>query len=116
MSKREDIDVVDLKTLRKKYLGVKFNADALPEDEFFMTKHSAILDFSHIQKQSGDCYSYFVSFDIDENKKISKIYAPKSEVLVGHNALGRVYKGRRMNKYDYWRVDKKMQLSVIFED
>lgn len=104
----DQIDVVDLKTLRKKYLKTKFRPSQLDSGvETFFNKHTGELEieFSHLVKWSGDEYNYTVVLCLDDNSVIQKISALKCERLCFDDATGSEYKGKRVDEYDYYRLD-----------
>jgi hypothetical protein len=103
-----DIDVVDIKTLRKKYLKKRICIDKFEKDvSTFFNKLTKELDleFSHLVKWSGDEYNYTITMTLDGNSTIIKISPLKCEQLSFDDASGSGYKGKRVDEYDYYRLD-----------
>lgn len=102
------IDVVDLKTLRKKYLKKKISIDKFKYGVFAnfnkQTKE-LFLEFSHLVSWSGEEYTYTISIFTDDDFVIQKIAALKCERLCGDDARGSSYRGKRTDEYDYYRLD-----------
>lgn len=104
----DEIDVVDLKTLRKKYLKAKLHQDRLDSKvEPFYNKATGelSLEFSHLVKWSGNEYTYTVILTLDDDSAIIKISPLKCERLCFDDASGSGYKGKRVDEYDYYRLD-----------
>lgn len=102
------IDVVDLKSLRKKYLNKVINHERFSSDiTTFFDKHTKELEleFSHLVKWSGDEYNYTVTMTLDDASVILKISPLKCERLCFDDARGSGYKGKRIDEYDYYRLD-----------
>jgi hypothetical protein len=102
------IDVVDLKTLRKKYLKRTIHPDRLSEDiAVFLNKHTKELEleFSQLVKWSGDEYNYTDTMTLDDDSVILKISPLKCGRLCFDDASGSGYKGKRVDEYDYYRLD-----------
>ena len=111
---RNNIDVVDIKTLREKYIGAKFNDGELDKYEYIFdtTTGRTELEFSYLEDWSGNEYTYIVSFCLNEQSEITKIYTPKCQMLLGDDARGSSYKGHRCDDSDYWQIDKKLSAAV----
>ncbi len=102
------IDVVDLKTLRKKYLKKKIFIDRFRKGvlaDFNMQTKELFLEFTHLVSWSGEEYTYTISFFTDDDFIIQKITALKCERLGGDDARGSTYRGKRTDEYDYYRLD-----------
>lgn len=103
-----EIDVVDIKSLRKKYLKRTIYPDRFSSDitTFFNKRTNELeLEFSHLVKWSGDEYNYTVTITLDANSVILKISPLKCERLCFDDAMGSGYKGKRVDEYDYYRLD-----------
>lgn len=103
-----DIDVVDIKSLRKKYLKKRICVDSFQNDvSVFFNKATKELDleFSHLVKWSGDEYNYTTTITLDNDSTIIKISPLKCERLCFDDATGSGYKGKRVDEYDYYRLD-----------
>lgn len=102
------IDVVDIKSLRKKYLNRILHADRFSTDiETFFNKQTKELEleFSHLVKWSGDEYNYIITMTLDDESVIRKISPLKCERLCFDDVSGSGYKGKRVDEYDYYRLD-----------
>jgi hypothetical protein len=103
-----DIDVIDIKSLRKKYLKKRISVDRFQEDvSAYFNKATMELDleFSHLVKWSGDEYIYTVTITLDNDSAITKISPLKCERLCFDDVTGSGYKGKRVDEYDYYRLD-----------
>lgn len=103
-----DIDVIDIKSLRKKYLKKRISIDRFQEDvSAYFNKATKELDleFSHLVKWSGDEYNYTITITLDNASTITKISPLKCERLCFDDATGSGYKGKRVDEYDYYRLD-----------
>ena len=102
------VDVVDLKTLRKKYLKKKVFLDRFPKGvmaDFSQQSKELFLEFTHLVSWSGDEYTYTITLALDDGFVIQKISALKCERLAGDDARGSSYRGKRCDEYDYYRLD-----------
>ena len=102
------IDVVDLKSLRKKYLKQKIFIDRFKKGvmaDFSQQSKELFLEFSHLVSWSGDEYTYTITLVLDDDFAIQKISALKCERLAGDDARGSSYRGKRCDEYDYYRLD-----------
>lgn len=102
------IDVVDLKTLRKKYLKQKISIDKFKKGvfaDFNKQTHELFLEFTHLVSWSGEEYTYTISIFTDDDLVIQKITPLKCERLCGDDARGSTYRGKRTDEYDYYRLD-----------
>ena len=102
------IDVVDIKTLRKKYLKKRIYIDRFDNEistYFDKNTKEFELEFSHLVKWSGDEYNYTITMTLDDNSVILKISPLKCERLCFDDASGSGYKGKRIDEYDYYRLD-----------
>lgn len=102
------IDVVDLKTLRKKYLKKKVSIDKFKKGvfaDFNKQTKELFLEFTHLVSWSGEEYTYTITLIIDDDFVIQKITALKCERLGGDDARGSTYRGKRVDEYDYYRLD-----------
>lgn len=102
------IDVVDLKSLRKKYLKQKLILDRFPKGvwaDFNQDTKELFLEFHHLVKWSGEEYTYTISMFLDDDNVVQKISALKCERLAGDDARGSSYRGKRTDEYDYYRLD-----------
>ena len=102
------IDVVDLKTLRKKYLKKKISEIRARQDvhaDLNLKTKELYLEFSHLVSWSGEEYSYTISIFTDNDLVIQKITPLKCERLCGDDARGSTYRGKRTDEYDYYRLD-----------
>ena len=109
------IDVVDLKTLRKKYLKKKISIDKFKEGVFAdlnKQTNELFLEFTHLVSWSGEEYTYTLSIFTDEDFVIQKITALKCERLGGDDARGSTYRGKRTDEYDYYRLDCILEEAV----
>ena len=110
-----EIDVVDLKTLRQKYLKKKLVLDNFQDSvwvEYHKPTQEVFLEFNHLVKWSGDEYTYTVSLDVDEKMTIKKISALKCQRLAGDDAFRSSYRGKRCDEYDYYRLDLVLSKAV----
>ena len=102
------IDVVDIKSLRKKYAKKKILIDKFRKGvwvDFNQKSKELYLEFTHLVSWSGDEYTYTITITIDDDFIIQKISALKCERLAGDDARGSSYKGKRTDEYDYYRLD-----------
>ena len=102
------IDVVDVKTLRKKYAKKKIHIDRFQKGvwvDFSQKSKELFLEFTHLVSWSGDEYTYTISMITDDDFVIQKISALKCERLAGDDARGSTYRGKRTDEYDYYRLD-----------
>ena len=103
-----NIDVVDIKSLRKKYLNRTIHTDLFGSDieTFFDQRTKELeLEFSHLVKWSGDEYNYIITMTLDDASVIRKISPLKCERLCFDDVSGSGYKGKRVDEYDYYRLD-----------
>lgn len=113
----DTIDVVDLKTLRKKYIKKKIHA--LKECKgvemgLDLRTHELYIEFSHLVSWSGEEYNYTISIFTDEDLVIQKITPLKCERLTCDDARGSTYRGKRTDEYDYYRLDCVLQNAIEF--
>ena len=109
------IDVVDLKTLRKKYLKKKISIDKFRKGvlaDFNQQTKELFLEFTHLVSWSGEEYTYTISIFTDDDFIIQKISPLKCERLSGDDARGSTYKGKRTDEYDYYRMDCILEEAV----
>lgn len=102
------IDVVDVKTLRKKYIKKRIHVDKFQNGvlvDFSQDTKELFLEFYHLVSWSGDEYTYTISIVVDDDFIIRKITALKCERLSGDDARGSTYRGKRTDEYDYYRLD-----------
>ena len=112
------IDVVDLKTLRKKYLKKKISVIKSRKGvhaDFNLKTKELFLEFTHLVSWSGEEYTYTISIFTDDDLVIKKITALKCERLCGDDARGSTYRGKRTDEYDYYRLDCVLTEAVVFE-
>ncbi len=112
------IDVVDIKTLRKKYLKKKIIIERFPNGVsayFDQKNHELFLEFTHLVSWSGEEYTYTISLIIDDDSIIQKIFPLKCERLAFDDARGSTYKGKRIDEYDYYRLDCTLSVAVSDE-
>lgn len=110
-----EIDVVDLKTLRKKFIRKKLVLENFQDGvwvDYSKASQEVFLEFSHLVKWSGDEYTYTVSLVVDEDMTIKKISALKCERLAGDDAFRSTYHGKRCDEYDYYRLDCVLSKAV----
>ncbi len=110
-----DIDVIDIKSLRKKYLKKRISADRFQDDVsayFNRVTKELDLEFSHLVKWSGDEYNYTITITLDNDSAITKISPLKCERLCFDDATGSGYKGKRVDEYDYYRLDCLLRTAV----
>lgn len=110
------IDVVDVKTLRKKYLKQKIHIDRFQKGvwvDFNQNTKELFLEFTHLVSWSGEEYTYTISMALDDDHIIRKISALKCERLSGDDARGSSYRGKRTDEYDYYRLDRILSSTVI---
>ena len=103
-----DIDVIDIKSLRKKYLKKRVFIDRFQNNVsayFNKATKELELEFSHIVKWSGDEYNYIITITLDDDSSITKISPLKCERRCFDDATGSGYKGKRVDEYDYYRLD-----------
>ena len=103
-----DIDVIDIKSLRKKYLKKRIFIDRFQKDVSAYFNNATMelyLEFSHLVKWSGDEYTYTITLTLDNDSAITKISPLKCERLCFDDATGSGYKGKRVDEYDYYRLD-----------
>ena len=111
-----EIDVVDIKTLRQKYMKKKVCIDHFPKGVWVdLNKNTKelFLEFTHLVSWSGDEYTYTISVMLDDDFIIRKISALKCERLAGDDARGSTYRGKRTDEYDYYRLDRILSPAVI---
>lgn len=102
------IDVVDIKTLRKKYLKKKISIVKFKKGvyaDFNLQTKELFLEFTHLVSWSGEEYTYNISIFTDDDLVIQKITPLKCERLCGDDARGSTYRGKRTDEYDYYRLD-----------
>lgn len=112
----DEIDVVDLKNLRKKYLKKRVYIDKFERGvwaDFNQATKELFLEFSHLVKWSGDEYTYTVSLILDGDHVIQKISALKCQCLAGDDARGSSYRGKRADEYDYYRLDCILEAAIL---
>lgn len=110
------IDVVDVNTLRKKYLKQKIHIDRFQKGvwvDFNQNTKELFLEFTHLVSWSGEEYTYTISMVLDDDRIIRKISALKCERLSGDDARGSSYRGKRTDEYDYYRLDRILSPAVI---
>lgn len=115
---QEKIDVVDIKTLRKKYLKQKVSIDMFDKDVFVsfdLTTGEMFLEFTHLVSWTGDEYTYTITLLLSGDKIIQKISPLKCQRLAGDDAFSSTYKGKRPDEFDYYRVDRKLSAAVSFD-
>ena len=111
----DKIDVVDIKTLRKKYLKKKISIDKFRKGvlaDFNQQTKELFLEFTHLVSWSGEEYTYTISIFTDDDFAIQKITALKCERLGGDDARGSTYRGKRTDEYDYYRLDCILEEAV----
>lgn len=111
----DKIDVVDIKTLRKKYLKKKISIDKFRKGvlaDFNQKTQELFLEFTHLVSWSGEEYTYTISIFTDDGFVIQKITALKCERLGGDDARGSTYRGKRTDEYDYYRLDCILEEAV----
>lgn len=111
----DKIDVVDIKTLRKKYLKKKISIDKFRKGvlaDFNQQTKELFLEFKHLVSWSGEEYTYTISIFTDDDFVIQKITALKCERLGGDDARGSTYRGKRTDEYDYYRLDCILEEAV----
>ena len=109
------IDVVDLKSLRKKYLKQKIFIDRFKQGvlaDFSQQTGELFLEFYHLVSWSGEEYHYTISMILADDFVIQKISGLKCERLAGDDARGSSYRGKRCDEYDYYRLDRILQDAV----
>ena len=104
-----DIDVVDIKSLRKKYLKKRICIDRFDKHDVFVnfdknTKELG-LEFTYLESWSGNENTYTITMVTDDDFVINKIYPLKGEHLICDDARGSTYRGKRTDDYDYWLLD-----------
>lgn len=102
------IDVVNLKTLRKKYLKKKISVIQFRKGvhaDFNLQTKELFLEFTHLVSWSGEEYYYNISIFVDDDFVIQKITPLMCERLCGDDARGSTYRGKRTDEYDYYRLD-----------
>ena len=102
------VDVVDIRSLRKKYLKKSIYVDRFDKDvSVYFDKRTGELEleFTHLVKWSGDEYNYTVTMTLDDSSVITRISPLKCERLCFDDATGSGYKGKRVDEYDYYRLD-----------
>ena len=110
-----EIDVVDLKTLRKKYLKKRIFIDRFERGvwaDYSQETKELCLEFTHLVKWSGDEYTYTISLLLDDDNVIQKISALKCQRLAGDDACGSTYRNKRADDYDYFRIDCVLETTV----
>lgn len=110
-----DIDVIDIRSLRKKYLNRRIFIDRFQKDvSAYFNKVTMELDleFSHLVKWSGDEYNYTITMTLDDDSAIIKISPLKCERLCFDDTTGSGYKGKRVDEYDYYRLDCLLTTAV----
>ena len=102
------IDVVDIKSLRKKYLKKRICIDRFDKkvSAYFDKRTNELeLEFSHLVSWSGEEYTYTLFVTTDDSFIIEKISPLKCERLSCDDARGSTYRGKRSDEYDYYRLD-----------
>ena len=115
---QETIDVVDIKTLRKKYLKQKVSIDMFDQDVFVSLDPATgelFLEFSHLVSWTGDEYTYVITLRLSDDNIVQKISPLKCQRLAGDDAFSSTYKGKRPDEFDYYRVDCKLSAAVSFD-
>ena len=110
-----DIDVVDIKSLRKKYINKKICVNKFCKEvsSFFNPKTNELeIEFSHLVKWSGDEYTYTITFTLDCDSKIEKIVPLKCEKLSFDDAFRSGYRNKRVDEYDYYRLDCILKTAI----
>ena len=109
------IDVVDIKSLRKKYLMKKIFIDRFKKGviaDFDHKSNELFLEFTHLVSWSGEEYTYTISIFTDDDFVIQKISPLKCERLACDDARGSTYRGKRTDEYDYYRLDCILEEAV----
>lgn len=111
-----EVEVSDLKTLRQKYLKRKLDPNKFGKEvEVFFNHNTGILELeiTYLMKWSGDEYKYFLVIHLDSDSVIQKIPAPKCQRLVGDDALGSDYRGKRADDFDYHVMDTVLSYALV---
>ena len=89
-----DIDVVDLESLRKKYLGARLDRQSGAWAAEFTVQDS---DYNE--------YTYSMDIEVGEDGVIEKISEPYCQVLEGDDATRSTYREQSMDSWGYSNVD-----------
>ena len=103
-----NIDVIDIKSLRKKYTQKRISIDGFAKGVsayFNKNNYELEIEFTHLVSWSGEEYTYTITMIIDDNSVIQKISPLKCERLASDDARGSTYRGKRVDEYDYYRLD-----------
>ena len=63
------------------------------------------MEFTHLVSWSGEEYTYTITIIVDEESIVQKILPLKCERLSCDDAFGSNYRGKRIDEYDYYRLD-----------
>ena len=90
------------------YLKQRIFIDRFQKDVsayFNKTSKELEIEFYHLVKWSGEEYCYTISMTLDDDSTIIKISPLKCERLCFDDATGSGYRGKRVDEYDYYRLD-----------
>ena len=100
-----------LSVLRKKYKGKRVDLSKLPEYECSHDKNRMVLDweFSYFADWSGEQYEYAAVVMLDADLAIKQISALHCRRYTGSDATTDGYRGKRVDDYDYWLFDCRLE-------
>lgn len=111
----DTIDVVDIKSLRKKFLKKKIFIDRFKTGvmaDYNPKTKEVFLEFTHLVSWSGEEYTYTITMIIDDESRLQKILPLKCERLSCDDARGSTYRGKRVDENDYYRLDCVLSQAV----
>ncbi len=100
-----------ISVLRKKYKGMHINLSMLPEYEctFDQSKMALDWEFSYFADWSGEQYEYDAVVLLNEDLTIKQIGALHCRRYTGSDATRDGYRAKRVDDYDYWLYDCRLQ-------
>ena len=100
-----------LSVLRKKYKGKRVELSKLPEYECAYVLDSMTLEweFSYLVDWSGEEYEYDAVVNLNEDLTIKQIGALHCRRYTGSDATAEGYRGKRVDDYDYWLFDCRLE-------
>jgi len=111
----EDEPKLTLSILRKKYKGKKIDITKLPKYECSFMENSLVLDweFSYFEDWSGEEYEYDAIVSLNADMTIKQVGALHCRRYTGSDATTVGYRGKRVDEYDYWRFDCRLEKIII---
>lgn len=111
----DDEPKLTLPILRKKYKGKKIDVTKLPKYECSFMKDSLELDweFSYLADWSGEEYEYDAIISLNDDMTIKQVGALHCRRYTGSDATADGYRGKRVDDFDYWLFDCRLEKIVI---